>query len=136
MRYRIAMTVAAALMIGGAVLVFGVDTHSRPFDPTAGNPVPSTRDSVERGRMLFQQNCIQCHGVDGRGDGPDAANLSPKPTDFRQHIPLHDDQQFFGFIANGYPGSEMPKFREAFSETDIWNLVNFLRFAFSEEPTQ
>ena len=41
--------------------------------------------------MLFQQNCIQCHGVDGRGDGPEAANLNPPPTDFRLHIPVHTD---------------------------------------------
>lgn len=135
--YRIGITFATALLLAGAVLAFGVDTHAKgQGNLAAGNPVPSTQESVDRGKTLFQQNCIQCHGIDGRGDGPDAASLSPAPTDFRLHMPLHTDPQFYAFIANGYPGSAMPKFASALSETDIWNLVNYLRSAFSESPTQ
>ena len=51
-------------------------------------------------------------------------------------MPLHTDPQFFAFIADGYAGSQMPAFRNAFSETDIWNLVNYLRSAFSEPASQ
>ncbi len=134
--YRISITIATALMLAGAVLAFGVSQHSPPTNATAGNPVKSTAESVDRGKLLFQQNCLVCHGIDGRGDGPGAAELSPAPTDFRLHMPLHTDPQFYSFIANGYPGSAMPQFAKAFSETDIWNLVNFLRSAFTEAPTQ
>ncbi len=43
--------------------------------------VPS--DSVlGRGRELFRADCSSCHGEDGRGDGPSAATLSPKPRNF------------------------------------------------------
>jgi mono/diheme cytochrome c family protein len=91
---------------------------------------------VARGRELFQQNCIVCHGAEGRGDGPQAAQLDPAPSDFRLHLPLHTDPQFYAFIANGYPGSAMPAFRDQFSEEDIWNLVNFLRASFSEAPAE
>jgi mono/diheme cytochrome c family protein len=86
--------------------------------------------------MLFEQNCVVCHGADGRGDGEAAADLNPQPTDFRLHMPNHTDPDFFDFIADGYPGSAMPEFRAAFSEEDIWNLVNFLRASFSEAPSQ
>ena len=134
--YRISIAIATALMLAGAVLAFGVSQHSTPTNATAGNPVKSTADSVDRGKLLFQQNCLVCHGIDGRGDGPGAAELSPAPTDFRLHMPLHTDPQFYAFIANGYPGSAMPQFAKAFSETDIWNLVNFLRSAFTDAPTQ
>jgi copper transport protein len=133
--YRIGITVATALMLGGAVLVFGVQ-HGAPTNATAGNPVKPTSESIARGKTLFQQNCLVCHGIDGRGDGPGAAELSPAPTDFRLHMPLHTDPQFYSFIANGYPGSAMPQFGKAISETDIWNLVNYLRNAFTDAPTQ
>lgn len=63
------------------------------------------------------------------------ALLDPAPSDFRLHVPVHDDPQFFAFIANGYPGSAMPAWRDRLSEDDIRNLVNLLRAEFSEAPT-
>ena len=32
---------------------------------------------------LFGDRCAVCHGADGDGKGPGAANLNPKPVDFR-----------------------------------------------------
>jgi len=135
--HGIAMSAAALLLIGGGVLVFGVDGgHGAPGDLQAGNPIRPTEASVSRGRMLFQQNCVTCHGVDGRGDGPTAASLDPQPTDFRLHTPLHTDPEFYSFIANGMSATAMPAFADAFSAEDIWNLVNFLRASFTEAPTR
>ncbi|MEX2227498.1 MAG: CopD family protein [Dehalococcoidia bacterium] len=133
--YRASLTLGAVMLVAGGVLAFGVHTHSEAQDARAGNPIAPTEESVGRGRELFQQNCIVCHGVDGRGDGPQAADLNPAPTDFRLHLPLHTDPQFYAFIADGYRGSAMPAFGEAFSEEDIWNLVNFLR-TFGETASQ
>jgi mono/diheme cytochrome c family protein len=127
---------AVAAMIAGGVLAFGVDTHGAPADPSAGNPVEPTQASVARGMELFQQNCVTCHGVDGRGDGPTAPSLNPAPSDFRLHVPYHTDVELFKFIADGYPGTAMPAWRDEFSEEDIWNLVNFLRANFTEAPTE
>ncbi len=133
--YRIGVTVGTALLLCGAVLWFGVRTHQRVGNPTAGNPVAATEESVAAGRMLFQQNCMVCHGVDGRGDGPQAASLNPRPADIRQHLPLHTDPQFFAFIANGVGGTAMPAWRDTFSDEEIWNLINFLR-TFDDVATQ
>jgi mono/diheme cytochrome c family protein len=36
---------------------------------------------IDRGRTLFENNCTQCHGRFGRGDGPAAATMNPKPRD-------------------------------------------------------
>jgi mono/diheme cytochrome c family protein/uncharacterized membrane protein len=134
--YRATVTGATGILLAGAVLAFGVHQHSATPNPTAGNPVKSTPDSVAAGKMLFQNNCVQCHGIDGRGDGPEAATLSPAPTDFRLHMPLHTDPQFYAFIQDGYAGSAMPAFGSALSPTDIWNLVNYLRSSFTQTPSQ
>jgi high-affinity iron transporter len=46
--------------------------------------VQEPASSVEEGRRLYADNgCASCHGRSGHGDGPIAANLEPKPTDFR-----------------------------------------------------
>jgi len=125
--YRIGVTVATALILGGAVLWFGVHPHKTVANPSAGNPVKATADSIENGRLLFQQNCIVCHGAEGRGDGPQAASLDPSPADIRQHLPYHPDPQFFAMIARGISGTAMPAFRDQFSDEEIWNLINFMR---------
>ena len=31
---------------------------------------------------IFESRCVACHGAEGHGDGPAAANLSPRPRDF------------------------------------------------------
>lgn len=32
----------------------------------------------------YEISCLSCHGVDGRGDGPDAQHLQTKPADLTQ----------------------------------------------------
>lgn len=36
--------------------------------------------SPGRGKILYKQYCAQCHGFTGKGDGPAAATLEPKPA--------------------------------------------------------
>lgn len=36
--------------------------------------------SVDRGTVLYKEYCSQCHGATGKGDGPAAEGLSPKPA--------------------------------------------------------
>lgn len=38
------------------------------------------RASVDRGRQVYREYCMQCHGAMGRGDGPAASGLDPKPA--------------------------------------------------------
>jgi mono/diheme cytochrome c family protein len=38
------------------------------------------RASPERGKVLYKEYCAQCHGLTGKGDGPAASGLSPKPA--------------------------------------------------------
>src|SRR5208337_4745298 len=43
------------------------------------NPLPLTRETVERGAKVYAQNCGSCHGTTGAGDGEAGRNLSPPP---------------------------------------------------------
>jgi mono/diheme cytochrome c family protein len=44
--------------------------------------VAITEDARAKARDIFTERCATCHGADGRGNGPAAANLKPKPIDF------------------------------------------------------
>ncbi len=45
-------------------------------------PHPQTRPSLKIGKELYDNNCSQCHGMSGAGDGQLAQGLNPPPTNF------------------------------------------------------
>lgn len=70
---------AASLAIGlGAVGGRFIDT-SIVFAQRAQKPVASA--AVVRGEATFRDHCAVCHGSHGKGDGPVAGALTPRPTD-------------------------------------------------------
>ncbi len=85
------------------------------------------------GKVKYQQFCGACHGAGGKGDGPGAASLNPKPrdhTDGKYMKTLTDDQRFkitkMGGPAVG-KSPTMPPWGGALSDQDIKNVVAFIR---------
>jgi mono/diheme cytochrome c family protein len=104
-------------------------TRPIPVSNEQANPIPPNSGSVAAGQVIFTTTCAPCHGATGKGDGPVGIALNPRPADLTQHaIPgVHTDAQLFEWITNGFPGSRMPAFKATLSDTDRWNLVNFIR---------
>ena len=46
------------------------------------NPLPNDKKTIEQGEKLAKVNCASCHGNKGKGDGPAAVALNPKPADW------------------------------------------------------
>ena len=82
---------------------------------------------VRRGAQVYQDNCVRCHGENGRGDGVDAASLSVKPANFsdQEFMASMSQADFFQAISQGIP-PEMPSFSDL-SEADRWALSDYLR---------
>jgi copper transport protein len=100
-----------------------------PEESTLPNPIPADAASISQGERLYEQNCLPCHGPQGKGDGPVGRTLNPRPSDLSQHtLPgLHPDGQLFEWISKGYPGSVMPAFEGTLTEEQRWHLVNYIR---------
>ncbi len=85
---------------------------------------------VDKGKALFQANCIACHGPNADGKGVAAASLTPAPRNFqdpaakwtRSREPL----DIYQTLSNGSPGTAMVGFAAALSVQDRWALVHFL----------
>jgi mono/diheme cytochrome c family protein len=98
------------------------------------NPVPNQVTSVDAGYRLYQANCAACHGVDGNGGGPLSGTTSVTPPSLRAHLAEHTDGDLFYWISEGLPGG-MPAWKAELSETDRWNLINYLRSLNGQGPT-
>ncbi len=90
-----------------------------------GNPVPADSASRERGRKLFEANCVSCHGPTGRGNGPIAARLEKLPADLAAMAGQHPDGDFAWKIAEGR--GPMPAWKGTLTENQIWDLVNYIQ---------
>jgi mono/diheme cytochrome c family protein len=91
------------------------------------NPIPRSADSIARGRQLFEKNCAVCHGAAGRGDGVAAAVLPQRPDDLSRIAPppIFPDGVVAYRIINGV--KTMPAFKSTLSQTEVWDLINFIR---------
>src|ERR1700687_4679216 len=88
-----ALAVASTGWAGGLVLV-----GSNGAKPGAISPEARTE-----ALSIFAERCAVCHGDDGGGAGPGAANLNPKPQNFRSRKwqKSMSDQQIAMIIVNG-----------------------------------
>jgi mono/diheme cytochrome c family protein len=86
---------------------------------------PSLQDPD--GAALFQQHCSSCHGKEGKGDGPAAAALDPKPRDFSvtEWQESKTDEELTTSITDGV-GKMMPPYKQLKPE-EIKALVAFIR---------
>ncbi len=89
------------------------------------NPVQATRDSVEKGRRLYEIYCALCHGAGGKGMGPVATKFVPLPDITLPMFQQRTDGFMYGTIRNG--GAVMPPYGEALSSEERWDIVNFIR---------
>ncbi len=99
---------------------------------TLQNPVAATAESVAQGEYLFQLNCLVCHGVEGRGDGPVGVLLETSPVDMHDaYTQDQADGQLFFTITRGRV--TMPYYRDALSQEERWHVINYIREEFGSE---
>ena len=78
-----------------------------------------------KAEKTYFKNCASCHGAKAMGDGPAAAALNPKPANLAMMAGMHPDGDFAWKISNGR--GVMPAWKGTLSETEIWELVNYIK---------
>jgi cytochrome c oxidase cbb3-type subunit II len=99
------------------------------------NPYPATDEALLRGKKMFEQFCVGCHGPIGDGNGPAAKYVYPPPLNFttlRRHLVegRYIGGLFYYQIMNGITGTGMPYFKRALESEKIWDLANYLAVNF------
>ncbi|MFA9188787.1 c-type cytochrome [Flavobacterium magnesitis] len=89
---------------------------------------PGTEEQLAQGKDIFTKYCLTCHGSGGKGDGPGAATLQPKPADFTdpEHSSFYSDQGRIFLIKKGMKGTAMAAWENILSEEEILSVYVYV----------
>ena len=102
-------------------------------------PAVATAGDAAAGKVVFDTNCMTCHGMTGKGDGPLSAALDPKPRDLSIGEFKFDtdgdgtagsDTDLKNVITQGamaFGGSALMAPWPALSDADVANLIAYIR---------
>ena len=92
------------------------------------NPVEATPESIASGGQVYQRYCRSCHGVTATGGS--GSDISPPAPDLTGATWKRgsSDGEIFSVIKNGVPPElSMEPWGDRINDTNIWNVVNYLR---------
>ncbi|WP_367768262.1 cytochrome c [Flavobacterium sp. WC2421] len=91
------------------------------------NPFKGNEKATAEGKKLYNQMCVICHGIQGKGNGSAGVALSPKPSNFLTiNVVNETDGAIFWKLTEGK--SPMASYKDALSENQRWQLVNYIRY--------
>ncbi len=88
---------------------------------------------AEQGKKLYGQFCVSCHGQSGKGDGPAATALNPKPRDHtdKELMGKMSDDDMLKVIKNGGASIGksplMPPWGGAMKDEQIQDVIAYIR---------
>jgi len=116
---------------GVAVLLFAVgvaaaqEWKAPETAKSMKNPVAKSA-GLKDAQTAYERNCALCHGPTGRGDGPAATALNPKPRNFADRtIQSQSDGELYWKITEGR--GVMPGWR-TLPDKARWGLVHYVRW--------
>ncbi len=92
--------------------------------------------AAKRGKTHYEAGCLSCHGNEGRGDGPAAAEMVDnddvpiRPANLR--LPYiksgRGPADVFRTITVGLDGAPMPAYEAMYSQSQRWDLVAYVYY--------
>ncbi len=135
--YLADLSMLGARYIIGYLMTLGVDDF-KYFEPWNQKEFKNT--NIKNGARVYKEYCVQCHGAEGKGDGPGASGLEPKPAVHAQ-MALSDFPEDYLYNVVYYGGKavgkspNMPDWGVTLPTQDIADVIAFLRDNFKGGDT-
>jgi mono/diheme cytochrome c family protein len=117
-----------------------LDAGMPPFGSTSSNPIPEADrwdlaatvfslglppETVDDGRIIYEENCLSCHGEQGMGDGLEASDQETQPTDLtdlRYWSSRSNEMVFSALQDEGIPGHSYK-----LDDDELWDVTDYSR---------
>jgi mono/diheme cytochrome c family protein len=92
-----------------------------------------------RGKVLYKEYCAQCHGFTGKGDGPAASGLEPKPA-IHAHMPFDKLPMDYLYTVINHGGAavgkspNMPYWGLTIGQQGVADVIAYLKVTFKSIP--
>lgn len=114
-------------LVGGSWVVALAVAQSAPSPAPAGVP--------DQGKPIFEERCAACHGLQGRGDGPQAPFLSPRPASLvSAGTSVKTDSELLAIISRGKRRTAMPAWDTLLSEQERRDVLAYIRTLVRFQP--
>jgi cytochrome c553 len=99
-------------------------------------PGADLRQDASLGARVLAQRCAVCHGPDGKGNGPAAPSMLPRPRDFSLGVFKYKssaagepptDEDLLRTVRDGLPASAMPYFADLLSAEELAAVVQQIK---------
>ena len=114
----------------------GFTQENRNRSAALNNPVPAVPASLSAGKSAYDTNCASCHGNMAQGAEKAGVVISiiqeqggKQPPDLTDDKWDHgsSDGEIYSVIKKGVPPTMMAGWDGRLPDTEIWNIVNYLR---------
>jgi mono/diheme cytochrome c family protein len=89
------------------------------------NPLPTTKEVIERGKKEFGIYCSPCHGYYGQGDSRLRGQFPNPPTLHSDKVRNWTDANIYNVITNGQ--NVMPPYAKSIPRDDRWAIIHYIR---------
>jgi mono/diheme cytochrome c family protein len=121
----VARVFVAALLLAAFQSAMAPHRGGNPEAAKIRNPVGAATESAAAGKRVYTRMCSRCHGPEGKGDGTAVTANLPDLTDEQWDFGASDGE-IFSVIHDGV-SADMDGYAARLSDTDIWNVVNYIR---------
>ena len=129
MKNRYTFIIVLALMIcGGNSIVIAQNPNwiAPAYSNSLKNPFKGNVNATAEGKVIYNQMCVLCHGLLGKGNGEAGLSLERKPANFLALKVINQtDGNIFWKITNGK--APMAAYEELLTDDQRWKLVNYIR---------
>ncbi|HKP39216.1 MAG TPA: cytochrome c [Pyrinomonadaceae bacterium] len=119
------LPITVFLVAGCKTQTTSTNNGAKPTPTSSGTP-----DALVEAVGIYAKDCQECHGPDGKGGRVklDDGSTIRVPTLREGHALRHPNSEFVKQIMQG--GDGMPAFKDKLSQTQVDDLVSYLRREF------